>query len=288
MQVTIALLQAAAGSSYETNLNQTEVLIAQAVDRGAQIICTQELFTGLYFCREESQQNFYLAESIPGKTSQKLSEWAKRYQVYLIGSLFEKTQESQYFNTAIVFNPQGQLIHRYRKVHIPYDPNYYEKYYFKPGDLGLSVFETPWGKMGVLVCWDQWFPEAARILALQGARIIFYPTAIGWHEEDEDPDLKQTQLNAWQTLHASHAISNSIFVGAANRIGREPPLQFWGHSQVWGPFGECLSQANSEDACMVLAKCDLNQIEKQRKEWPFFRDRRTDLYHGLLEKDIHV
>ncbi len=280
---TIALIQMRCGPRPADNLDKATTLISQAVRRGARIVCLPELFRTRYFCQREDHDNFRLAESIPGPTTRALSAVARRQRVTLIGSIFERRSAGVYHNTAVTFDATGKLVGQYRKMHIPDDPLYYEKFYFTPGDLGFPAFQTRQAKLGTLICWDQWYPEAARLTALQGAQILFYPTAIGWHlNEKQRWGVKH--YGAWVTMHRAHAIANGVFVAAPNRIGREGKLQFWGGSIICDPFGEILAQGHHDREEIVLAKCDLSAIESTRQHWPFLRDRRIDAYSALTER----
>jgi N-carbamoylputrescine amidase len=281
--ITLALIQMRCGPAPAKNLATARARIATAARRGAQIVCLPELFRTRYFPQREDRANFQLAEPIPGPTTDALSQAARQHRIVLIGSIFERRAAGVYHNTAVVFDTDGTLVGRYRKMHIPDDPLYYEKYYFTPGDLGFQVFKTAPANIGVLVCWDQWYPEAARLTALRGAQIIFYPTAIGWHRH-EQKTLGPAQYDAWRTIQRAHAIANGVFVAAVNRTGRERTVQFWGGSFVCGPFGELLAQAGHTTDEILLAQCDLAQIEHTRQSWPFLRDRRLDAYRGLTDR----
>ncbi|MDO8644275.1 MAG: carbon-nitrogen hydrolase [bacterium] len=275
-KVTIGLVQMRCVTDPAENLANAVEKIKALAGQGAQIICLPELFRSLYFCQEEDPKFFELAEPIPGKTTELLARLAAEKKIVIVASLYEKSGED-YFNTAVVLDADGSLKGKYRKLHIPDDlKNYYgEAYYFKPGDLGTPVFETAYGKIGVLVCWDQWFPEAARSLAAQGATIIFYPTAIGYILDNKEANQKERE--GWQTIQRSHAIANGVFVAAVNRVGRESHIDFWGTSFVAGPFGEVLELANDKDEKLLKVTCDLSEIERVRKDWPFLEARRKDL-----------
>ena len=260
------------------NLEKAVDSIRSAAKQGAQIICLPELFLTQYFCQTEDPDNFSLAEPLPGPTSTTLSNLAKELQVVLIVPLFEKRTQGIYHNTAIVIDADGSIAGTYRKMHIPDDPCFFEKFYFTPGDTGFKSFSTRYGKVGVLICWDQWFPEAARLTALSGAQFLFYPTAIGY--QDEDAKVSQQQISAWETIQKSHAISNGVFLASVNRVGRENALTFWGKSFICNPFGEVIGQAEDEPQ-ILIAKCPLSEIESTRQNWPFLRDRRVDAYQGL-------
>ena len=289
----LALLQHACpfGASKEDHLATCERLIRQAAVDGAQLIVTQELFAGHYFCQVEDESLCDLAEPIPGPTSRHVASLASELGVTISASLFEKRTAGVYHNTTATFGPAGDLIGKYRKMHIPDDPRFYEKYYFTPGDLGWQTFEHDNGqqpaRVGTLVCWDQWFPEAARLTALKGAELLLYPTAIGYYndaEQGEPADVRQQQLAAWQTMMQSHAIANGVFVAAANRIGKENDLTFWGSSFVCGPDGKVIAQASPDTEAVLHAELDLDAIETQRRGWPFLRDRRIDAYQALYKR----
>jgi len=288
--VTVALVQMACGPNPAANLAKAMERIRQAARQGARIVCLQELFRSRYFCQTENDAHFSLAESIPGPTTRALAKAAAAAKVAVIGSVFERRGEGLYHNTAVVFDARGRLVGKNRKMHIPDDPCYYEKFYFTPGDAkpGFQVHALAQAKVGTLVCWDQWFPEAARLLALQGAQMLFYPTAIGWHFRD-GPAIRRSQTEAWELIQRSHAVANGCFVCAVNRVGREGHLTFWGGSFVADPFGQVIAKASSHDEQMLLAACDLGKIDYTRRHWPFLRDRRVDAYGGLsqryLEKD---
>lgn len=281
--VFVGLVQMSCSDSPQENLDKALSKIVQAAKQGAQIVCLQELFRSRYFCQTEDPKFFQLAEPIPGPTTEVLGKVAKENKIVLVASLFEKSPPSHY-NTNVFFGPDGSILAKYRKLHVPDDlKNYYgEAYYFKPGDLGLPVVETPYGKIGALVCWDQWFPEGARQLALKGAQIIFYPTAIGRPVEERrggvTPPLSDVEHDAWQTIQRSHAIANGVFVAAANRVGVEEHLNFWGTSFVADPLGRVLKQASQDQEEVLVVKCDLNLIQEVRSDWPFLKCRRDDIY----------
>ena len=276
--ISVGLVQMACSPDASKNLEKAVDSIRAAAKQGAQIICLPELFLTQYFCQTEDPDNFSLAEPLPGPTSTTLSNLAKELQVVLIVPLFEKRTQGIYHNTAIVIDADGSIAGTYRKMHIPDDPCFFEKFYFTPGDTGFKSFSTRYGKVGVLICWDQWFPEAARLTALSGAQFLFYPTAIGY--QDEDAKVSQQQISAWETIQKSHAISNGVFLASVNRVGRENALTFWGKSFICNPFGEVLGQAEDEPQ-ILIAKCPLSEIESTRQNWPFLRDRRVDAYQGL-------
>lgn len=282
-QVRLSLVQMSCGNSREENVSKALQRIEEAAGQGGQIICLQELFTGPYPCQSEDHSMFSWAEEIPGPTTERLSELAKRLQVVIVSSLFERRAHGLYHNTAVVFDADGSTAGTYRKMHIPDDPLYYEKFYFTPGDLGFCVIPTRYAQLGVGVCWDQWYPEAARLFALAGAEILLYPTAIGWiHEEKEE--YGTAQHNSWETMMRSHAIANGLFVGAPNRVGIEGQLQFWGASFISGPNGQLLARAGHEGEEILSADCDLDLIDTVRTHWPFLRDRRIDAYGGLTQR----
>ncbi len=285
----LALLQHACpvDASKADNLATCERLIRQAASDGAQLIVTQELFAGHYFCQVEDDAQCDLAEPIPGPTSQHIASLAGELNVTISASLFEKRTAGLYHNTTVTFGDRGDLIGKYRKMHIPDDPRFYEKYYFTPGDLGWQTFAMPAAKVGTLVCWDQWFPEAARLTALKGAQLLLYPTAIGYYNDPslgEPLQVREQQRIAWQTMMQSHAIANGVFVAAANRIGTEDDLTFWGSSFICGPDGKLIAQASPDKEEVLHAELDLSRIEPQRRGWPFLRDRRIDAYDPLLKR----
>lgn len=282
----VALLQHACGPSRDDNLQRSISGIRQAAKQGAQLILLQELHTSLYFCQTENTRHFDLAESIPGPTTKLLGELAKELHVVIVASLFEKRAAGLYHNTAVVLERDGRLAGRYRKMHIPDDPGYYEKFYFTPGDLGFQPIPTSVGKLGVLICWDQWFPEAARLMALAGADLLLYPTAIGWDPHDDKAE-QQRQVDAWQTIQRAHAVANGLPVLSCNRIGIEKAqasdseIHFWGSSFITGPQGEFLAQAPADEDAVLLADIDLQRSEAVRRIWPYLRDRRIDAYEDL-------
>jgi N-carbamoylputrescine amidase len=282
-KVTIGLVQPKCSTSKEENVGRALERIAEAAAAGANVVCLPELFAGHYPCQSEDHRKFAEAEPIPGPTSQILAEAARRHGVVLIGSLFERRGPGLYHNTAVVWDADGRQAGLYRKMHIPDDPCYYEKFYFTPGDLGFPSFPTRYGRVGVCVCWDQWFPEAARLVALSGAEMIFYPTAIGWlgHEKAQ---FGAGQHAAWETVMRGHAIANGLFVAAVNRTGVEGQLEFWGASFVAGPSGNLLARASHDREELLLAECDLDEIDFVRTHWPFLRDRRIDAYGDLQKR----
>ena len=285
--VKVAGIQMSCSADKEANLNKTIERIKDAAAKGAQIICTQELFTSLYFCDEENYDNFKLAESIPGKTTEILSSLAADLNVVIIASLFEKRAQGIYHNTTAVLDADGTYLGKYRKMHIPDDPNYYEKFYFTPGDLGYKVFKTKYATIGILICWDQWYPEAARITSLMGAEILFYPTAIGW-ATDQDEATNDEQYNAWQTIQRSHAVANGVHVVSVNRVGLEQngAMKFWGGSFVANPFGTVLYQASHDKEEVKVISIDTQKTDAYRTHWPFLRDRRIDSYEPILKRFI--
>jgi N-carbamoylputrescine amidase len=284
---TIGLIQMNCSTDPMENLAKAEARIQEAAKRGAQIICLEELFRSQYFCREENADLFELAEAIPGPSTDALSKLARSLNVAIVGSLFERRAPGIYHNTAAIIDADGSLLGKYRKMHIPDDPLYYEKFYFTPGDLGFPNFDTRFARIGVLVCWDQWYPEGARLSSLGGANILFYPTAIGWHPSEKQ-EFGEGQLDAWRTIQRSHAIANGIFVAAVNRVGfegtPESGLEFWGHSFVCDPFGQVLAEASADKEEILLVECDPARSEEVRRNWPFLRDRRIDAYSPILER----
>ncbi|RPI29293.1 MAG: carbon-nitrogen hydrolase [Acidobacteria bacterium] len=265
----------------EHNFQKASEKIRQAARDGAEVVCLQELFRSLYFCQKEDAEAFNLAEPIPGPTSEAFACLSKELNIVIIASLFEQRARGLYHNTVAIIDPVKGLAGRYRKMHIPDDPFYYEKYYFTPGDLGFQSHATDRGNLGVLICWDQWFPEAARLTALAGADILFYPTAIGWIDGDTGGDLKTAQPEAWRTIQRAHAVANGVFVAAVNRVGREGSLTFWGQSFVCDPFGRIVAEASADKEEIFITSCDFSLIEQPRRNWPFLRDRRIDSYGGL-------
>ncbi|MFZ4792974.1 MAG: carbon-nitrogen hydrolase [Blastocatellia bacterium] len=291
--VTIGLIQMSCGEDPGENLSKLLTRIDEAADRGAQIVSTQELFRSRYFCQTEDHANFDLAESIPGPSTEALSRIAAARGIVIVGSLFERRAPGLYHNTAVVIDADGTLLGRYRKMHIPDDPLFYEKFYFTPGDLGFRSFDTRFGRIGVLVCWDQWYPEAARLTALTGAQILFYPTAIGWHPA-EKKEYGVRQHSSWETIQRGHAIANGLYVAVANRIGHEPTpaghpgdgIEFWGQSFMADPSGQIITRATVDQEEILLAEVDLGKSDIQRTHWPFLRDRRIDAYHDLTRRFI--
>lgn len=277
--ITLGLIQASCSDNPPQNLKNAVQKISEASARGAQIICLQELFRSQYFCQVEDAELFSLAESIPGPTTSALCDLAAKLEVVIITPIFEKRTEGIYHNSAVVIDADGTIVGKYRKMHIPDDPCFYEKFYFTPGDSGFQSFSTRYGRVGVLICWDQWFPEAARLTALSGAQFLFYPTAIGF--QNADAGEVEKQISAWETVQKGHAIANGVFVAAANRVGTEDALKFWGRSFICNPFGEVLAQAGQDAEEILMAPCNLKQIETTRQNWPFLRDRRIDAYQGI-------
>ena len=288
-QFRVGLIQMACSRDPSENLAKAEWRIREAAGKGAQIICLQELFRSQYFCREESAKLFDLAEPVPGPSTEALARLARELNVVVIGPVFEKRAPGVYHNTAAVIDAGGALLGLYRKMHIPDDPLYFEKFYFTPGDLGFRNFDTRYGRISTLICWDQWYPEAARLAALGGAEILFYPTAIGWHPS-EKAQFGAAQHDAWRTIQRSHAIANGIFVAAVNRVGFEGPadhgLEFWGGSFVADPFGQVLAEASHDREETLVVECDRRRIDEVRRNWPFLRDRRIDAYSGILTRLI--
>lgn len=288
--LTVALIQHACSQERVANLTTTEAGIRQAAAQGAQLVLLQELHTSLYFCQTEDTRCFDLAEAIPGPSSTQLATLAKTLNIVIVASLFERRASGLYHNTAVVFESDGSIAGTYRKMHIPDDPGFYEKFYFTPGDLGFQPIVTSRGKLGVLVCWDQWFPEAARLMTLAGADLLLYPTAIGW--DDRDPaDEQQRQRDAWITVQRGHAIANGIPVLVCNRSGFEAApdnpalgIRFWGSSFVCGPQGEIIAQAATETAEVLMASIDMQRVEDVRRIWPYLRDRRIDAYQDLVKR----
>ncbi|GAA4447702.1 carbon-nitrogen hydrolase [Nibrella saemangeumensis] len=285
-KVNIGLVQMSCTADVEANLQKAIKGVREAAAKGAQIVCLQELFTSLYFCDVEDHDNFKLAEPIPGPSTDRLSDVARECGVVIIASLFEKRAQGLYHNTTAVLDADGTYLGKYRKMHIPDDPGYYEKFYFTPGDMGYKVFDTKYARIGVLICWDQWYPEAARITALMGAEILFYPTAIGWDTNEPDSTQNDEQYNAWQMIQRSHAIANGVHVVAVNRVGREADQQFWGGSFVANPFGSLLYLAPHDHEVVHVQEVDLALSDKYRTTWPYFRDRRIDSYQPITKRYI--
>ena len=285
-QVRIALVQMSCVENPQENLQKAQERIRQAAVGGANIVCLQELFTTLYFCQSEEYEPFGYAEPIPGPSTAALQELAAELGVVIVASLFEIRAKGVHHNTAAVIDADGSYLGKYRKMHIPDDPGFYEKFYFIPGDLGYKVFQTKFGTIGVLICWDQWYPEAARLTALRGADILFYPTAIGWATSETSETVRASQRQAWKTSHLGHAVANGVFVAAANRAGTEGELEFWGNSFVSDPFGQVISEAAHNSEEILYADCDLSKISFYRSHWPFMRDRRIDSYGDITRRWI--
>ena len=286
-KVRVGLVQMTCSSQKDENLQKAISRIREAAAKGAQIVCLQELFTSLYFCDVEDYKNFELAEPIPGPSTDQLAAVAKELGVVVIASLFEKRTEGLYHNTTAVLDADGSYLGKYRKMHIPDDPAYYEKFYFTPGDLGYKVFKTAFGTVGVLICWDQWYPEAARITALMGAQILFYPTAIGW-ATNQDEATNTEQYNAWQTIQRSHSVANGIHVVSVNRVGFEQDgaMKFWGGSFISNPFGTLLYKASHDQEEVHVEELELGTTDRYRTHWPFLRDRRIDSYQPITKRFI--
>jgi N-carbamoylputrescine amidase len=280
-KVTVGLVQTCSAVSPAANLAQAEKKVIQAAKRGVQIVCLQELFKSPYFPQRRDKRHFELAEAIPGPTTDIFSALAKRLRVVIIVPLFEKAKKA-YYNSAVVIDATGEILGTYRKTHLPNDPCYYEQFYFSLGDLGFKSFKTKYAEIGVLICWDQWFPEAARQVALLGAEILFYPSAIGWIS-GESKRVRSEEQSAWEMIQRSHAIANGIYVASANRVGREGKLNFWGNSFVVGPFGEMVARASGTRDDILIARCDFSKIKKIRKVWPFLKSLRPEIY-GELER----
>jgi N-carbamoylputrescine amidase len=281
--VSIGLIQLRCSPDPAANLEKALARVAEAADRGARIVCLPELFRSRYFCQAEENERFALAEPIPGPSTEALGKLAAERGLVVVASLFERRAAGLYHNTAVTLDAEGRIAGLYRKMHIPDDPLYYEKFYFTPGDLGFAAIATPVARIGSLVCWDQWFPEAARLTALAGAEILFYPTAIGWQFE-AGAEMDAAQHDAWETVQRAHAIANGLFVAAVNRVGQEDGIRFWGRSFVADPFGRVLARAGSDEEETLVVPCDLGEIERVRQNWPFLRDRRIDAYAGLTKR----
>jgi N-carbamoylputrescine amidase len=283
----IGLVQMSCSHDPNENLEKAVWKVREIAGQGAEIVCLQELFRSQYFCREENDELFALAETIPGQTTETLGKLAAELEVSIVASLFEKRAQGLYHNTAAVIDASGDLLGIYRKMHIPDDPLFYEKYYFTPGDTGFLNFDTRYGRIGVLVCWDQWYPEAARLSALSGADVLFYPTAIGWHPAEKARN-GAAQLDAWRTIQRAHAIANGVYVAAVNRVGYEGTpesgLEFWGSSFVADPFGQVLAEASTDKEENLVVECDPRRIDEVRRNWPFFRDRRIDAYGPITNR----
>jgi N-carbamoylputrescine amidase len=284
--VSLGLVQMRCSTDPDENLDKAIAGIREAAGKGAQIVCLQELFRSQYFCQVEDHRFFDLAEPIPGSSTERLSRIAEELGVVIVASLFEKRAEGLYHNTAAVLDADGTYLGKYRKMHIPDDPQYYEKFYFTPGDLGFRAWDTRFGRIGVLICWDQWYPEAARLTALSGAQILFYPTAIGWLPAEKQEHGAQQQ-SAWETIQRSHAIANGVYVCAVNRVGHEGDpaggIEFWGGSFVSDPGGRVLVRGGTGEEVLTAA-CDLSKVDASRTHWPFFRDRRIDAYSDITRR----
>ncbi len=288
-EVKIGLMQLACSANPAENLKRTFQAMERVVKQGAQIICTQELFRSQYFCQVEDHDAFKLAETIPGPTTERLQKFARKHQVVVVGSLFEKRAPGLYHNTAVIIDADGQLLGSYRKMHIPDDPLFYEKFYFTPGDLGFRTWQTRYARIGVLICWDQWYPEAARLTAMQGAQILFYPTAIGWHPS-EKAKYGEPQHGAWEVIQRSHAVANGCYVAVPNRVGHEvisgDGIEFWGQSFVAGTSGQILAKASPDREENLVVSLDLEEVDTTRTHWPFLRDRRIDAYGDITRRLI--
>jgi len=295
--VPVGLTQMTCTDDFRANLKKQAVLVEQAAKGGAKVICTQELFGSQYFCQVEDHRFFKLAETIPGPSTDVFTKIAKKYGVVIVASLFEKRASGLYHNTAVVIDADGSIMGIYRKMHIPDDPLYYEKFYFTPGDTGFRSWETKYAKIGVLICWDQWYPEGARLTALQGAEILFYPTAIGWHP-GEKAEYGEAQHDSWELMQRSHAVANGCYVCAPNRIGiehvlgpdgkpvSEDGIQFWGQSFVAAPNGQVIKRASVDKEEVIVVPCDLDKVEFSRTHWPFLRDRRIDAYGNITKRFV--
>jgi N-carbamoylputrescine amidase len=289
---TVALIQMACGADPDDNLESAVAKIECAAEKKAQVICLPELFRSEYFCQTEEASFFDLAEPIPGPATEVIGGVARKHGIVVIAPLFERRAPGIYHNSAAVIDADGRMVGLYRKMHIPDDPAYYEKFYFTPGDLGFPAFATRYGRIGALICWDQWYPEGARLAALQGAAILFYPTAIGWHPREKEKH-GQAQWEAWRTVQRGHAIANGVYVAAVNRIGHERPagggagIEFWGSSFIADPQGVLLAEASPDREEILLAEVDLDHLEEVRRNWPFLRDRRIDAYGGMSRRFLN-
>jgi N-carbamoylputrescine amidase len=289
--LNVALVQMSCTEDPAVNMDKALALTGQAIDRGAQVICLPELFLSRYFCQCEDDRFYALAEPVPGPSTERLAKLAEEHDVTIIASLFERRAPGLYHNTAAVLDGQRGYFGKYRKMHIPDDPRYYEKYYFAPGDLGFKNFPTDKANLGVLICWDQWYPEAARLTALRGAEVLFYPTAIGWHPEEKDR-VGEQQYQAWETIQRSHAVANGCFVVSVNRFGFEPDpvgeggIEFWGQSFMVAPDGRIICRAPANEECVLVETLDLGSMATQRHGWPFLRDRRIEAYGDLQKRFI--
>ncbi len=283
--VTVGLIQMSMTTDMQSNIKKGIAWVEKAAQAGAKIICLPELFSTHYFPCEEARDSFDLAEPMNGSTVQAMQSLAKRLEIVIIVPIFEKRASGLFHNSAAVIDADGEVLGTYRKMHIPDDPHFYEKYYFAPGDLGFKTFKTRYANIGVLICWDQWYPEAARLTALSGAEIIFYPTAIGWLPTEAQAQAT-LQLNAWKTIQVSHAIANGVYVASANRVGQEAVTKFWGNSFITNPESKILAQANQDEENILIAECDLERVNSFRQEWPFLRDRRIDAYSDIQSRFI--
>ncbi len=287
--LVVALVQMSCGAIPQANLNDALAKVEEAARRGAKVICLPELFRSQYFCQREDSAWFDLAESVPGPSTEALSKVAKQHNVVIMVPIFERRTAGLYHNSVVVLDGDGSIAGLYRKMHVPDDPGYYEKFYFTPGDTGFRAISTSVGKLGVLICWDQWYPEAARLTTLHGADVLFYPTAIGWHPSEKAQE-GETQRSAWQTIQRSHAIANGVFVAAVNRVGHEKPaeggdgIEFWGSSFICDPLGVVLAEASTDQEEILVAEVNLSRVEDIRRNWPFLRDRRVDAYAGLTKR----
>ena len=286
----VGLVQMRCGVAPDENVRRAAQFIRDAAAEGAQIVCLPELFCSQYFCQTEDHANFELAETIPGPSTDSLGQLARELRIVLVASLFEKRASGVYHNTAVVLGTDGAIVGKYRKMHIPDDPAFYEKFYFAPGDLGFQSFKTPHGNVGVCVCWDQWYPEAARLTALRGAEILFYPTAIGWHPAEKEK-YGAAQHSAWETMQRSHAIANGCYIAAVNRVGHEAPtggagVEFWGQSFICAPSGEIIAKGSVDREELVIADVEWKRVNEHRTHWPFLRDRRIDAYAGIQQRLI--
>ena len=283
--IRVALIQMRMSPDPDANVAQAQKRITDAAKHGAQVVCLPELYRSLYFPQTEDADNFALAEPVPGPTSRAMSALAKKHKMVIVAPVFEKRAQGVYHNSALVFDADGRMAGHYRKMHIPDDPEFYEKFYFAPGDLGFPVFDTAYGRIGVLICWDQWFPEAARLACLRGAQILFYPTAIG-HHDHVDASAWKEQHTAWETVQRGHAVANGVFVAAVNRVGAEGKLRFWGQSFLSSPFGALRAKGSVDKEETILADVDYGEIDRVRHGWPFLRDRRIDAYTHLTLRVI--
>jgi N-carbamoylputrescine amidase len=284
-KIKVGLIQMSCVADKKVNTANAISKIRESAAKGAQIVCLQELFASLYFCNEVDYDNFLLAENIPGESTEVLSKLSKELNIVIIASLFEKRTQGIYHNTTAVLDADGSYLGKYRKMHIPDDPGFYEKFYFTPGDLGYKVFKTRYATIGILICWDQWYPEAARITSLMGAEILFYPTAIGW-ADSQDEGTNTEQYNAWQTIQRSHAIANGVHVVSVNRVGSEAGIKFWGGSFIANPFGSVICQATYQNEEIIVQEIDLSKTDSYRTHWPFLRDRRIDSYGEIVKRYV--